>query len=77
MKLTKVELYVWGFNDEKDVDPLEALPEIRNTARRDIALVIGETRTATLPDPEDDDYPLNLKDQNLKFCRDVFGNKGL
>lgn len=72
MRLSKVELYVWGFNDERDVDPFEALQGLRNSSRRDIVLVIGDVRSIVIPDPKDDNYPLNIRDQELPFCRQTF-----
>jgi hypothetical protein len=72
MKLSKVEVYVWGFNDEKEVDGVEALEDLKNESRRDIELVIGNVESVDLPDPDGDDYPLNFRDRALSFCRYMF-----
>jgi hypothetical protein len=74
MKLSKVELYIWGFNDEREVDPREALEYLEDRSRRDIVLVIGDTQTIEIPNPKDDNYPLNHKNEDLPFCRESFNN---
>jgi hypothetical protein len=76
MKLSKVELYIWGFNDERDADPIEVLDYVKDRSKRDIAFVIGDVSTTELPDPVGDNFPLNKKGEALTFCRSIeFGRE--
>lgn len=73
MKLSKVELYIWGFNDEREVDPVEALEYMEERSKRDIVFEVGEISTIDLPNPTDDNYPLNKKG-SLNYCRSMNWN---
>lgn len=74
MKLSKVELYVWGFNDDKDVDAKEFFEYARDREKRDVVLVVGDISTIDLPNPIDDNYPLN-REGSLDYCRSLNWNK--
>jgi len=73
MKLHKVELYIWGFNDDRDVDAKEFLEYVKDRERRDVVLVVGDISTVELPNPTDDNYPLN-KTGSLTYCRSMNWN---
>ena len=75
MNVHKIELYVWGINDQYDSTVRFVKDRIEDEFNHDdLCPIFGNTTTIMIPTPVpgDDDYPLNKMDQQLEYARSLF-----
>jgi len=71
----KIELYIWGLNDQEESTIDYVKQEIENGLdHSELSPIFGETRTVKLDVEWNDDIPLNLLDQQLEYARKLMND---